>query len=183
MHLRARVVFWSSMCCKIIANILLIKTHIAASHHGLYIFVSKRLQTKSLFIKELRGAAVSPCRAFFPFSSNLDTWPLAASKGSRGQTFIGPDALFGAALNCTAIDSANASLPTIPYGANGSFSINFWMRTTAPGGQQYSYVFNHMGTQGRPTRPTGRFTEDWGPDQVSMSCFMNGLLAVDGHFN
>ena len=114
------------------------------------------------------------CRAFFPFSTNLDTWPLPASNGSQGQTSIGPDALFGGALNCTAIGSANASLPAVPYGANGPFSINLWMRTTGYGGQGYSYVFNHMGAYGRPRVPDAN---DWGPNQVRQACMIPGNAA------
>lgn len=112
-----------------------------------------------------------PCRAFFPFSTNLDTWPLPASNGTQGQTSIGPDALFGGALNCTAVASANASLPAVPYGANGPFSINLWMRTTGYRGQDYSYVFNHMGTYGRPNAANA---SDWGLNQVRQGYPISG---------
>jgi hypothetical protein len=49
-------------------------------------------------------------------------------------------------------------LDNVPYGANGSWAINLWMRAQSLQGDLFEYVYSHNSTAPDPS--------GWGPNQV-----------------
>lgn len=111
------------------------------------------------------------CSAFFPLSSqSLESFPLGEYKGiSNGATII-QDPVFGATLKCQASDQDEVALDPVPYGANGPFSINLWVKPDDLSGLAFSYLLSHRGIEA--TDPTG-----WGPNQVQMYMPQSNLPA------
>jgi hypothetical protein len=68
------------------------------------------------------------CRAFFPLTGGLSSYPIPTYSGSSINAGPVADPLFGAAFKCNRQQSAQIMLEPVPYATNGEFTVNLWFQ-------------------------------------------------------
>lgn len=107
---------------------------------------------------------VPPAMAFFPLSTQtLQSYPLAAYSSVSSQASIAPDPLFGSVLECNQQDFDMVALDPVPYAADGSFSVNLWVKPGNMSGDGLGYLFSHRSTDANTTGTSG-----FGPNQIQI---------------
>jgi hypothetical protein len=115
------------------------------------------------------------CRAFFPLTNgSQDSYPLGLYTGSSRRVQVVNDSAFGNVFRCNRASDSALLFEPMQYAANGSFSVNFWMRSTDPTGSQVQYLFSHQSAAADNSTP-----DAWGPNQVGHGshCALLGRLS------
>lgn len=113
------------------------------------------------------AAVVPPADAFFPLASrSLESYPLGRYKTLNAGASIVEDPVFGAALRCNADEKDAIGIEPVPYGINGSFAINIWVRPDNMSGDAFAYLFSHINTAVYGSESIG--DNGFGPNQVQL---------------
>ena len=82
------------------------------------------------------------CRAFFPLTSGLDSYPLPLLSGNATGASLTTGGPFGHAVNCQQSLQSVVMLDVVPYAAQGAFSVNLWFRPGNVSGSVLQYLFS-----------------------------------------
>ncbi|KAK9823790.1 hypothetical protein WJX72_005525 [[Myrmecia] bisecta] len=102
--------------------------------------------------------------AFFPLEDSLDSWPVPTYSGTASNTALASVPLFGTALECDEDHHSSVVIDSVPYAANGPFSVNLWMRARNLTGNTNSYLFSHESSASNASHSTN----SWAPNQVQL---------------
>lgn len=111
----------------------------------------------------------SDCRAFYPLTKDLNTYPLPLLSGNGTGAYLAEGGPFGHAVLCRRAENSSIKLDAVPYASMGGFSVNFWFRPANISGEAMQYLFSQA--IANDIRPNGA-----GPNQVTKS-YISIILA------